>query len=157
MRKFLIVLLLFVLSAALAGFAQEASGNAASGKKPPVGPDPASKVAAALNAKDLAKSASYYTEDGVVLPPNEPMVKGRAKIEEMGKRWMADGVTDVVILPTTIEVQGDSGYEVADFELTAGTGPQKVRVKGKLLALLKRGSDGQWRMAYELWNSNPAE
>lgn len=38
--------------------------------------------AAALNAKDAARAASYYSEEAVLIPPGEPLVRGRAAIEE---------------------------------------------------------------------------
>jgi ketosteroid isomerase-like protein len=35
---------------------------------------------AAFNAKDAAKVATFYTTDGVLMPPDESLVKGRAAI-----------------------------------------------------------------------------
>jgi ketosteroid isomerase-like protein len=38
--------------------------------------------AAALNAKDAKAAAALYTEDAVLIPPGEALVKGREAIEE---------------------------------------------------------------------------
>src|SRR5262249_47860253 len=35
----------------------------------------------AFNAKDAARVASFYTEDAIAMPPNEPMITGRSNIE----------------------------------------------------------------------------
>ena len=35
----------------------------------------------ALNAKDVVAAANCYTEDAMILPPNEAPVKGRANIQ----------------------------------------------------------------------------
>ena len=44
------------------------------GKTDPTLDKLAQEFAAAFNAKDAAKVASFYTEDAVLMPPNRPMV-----------------------------------------------------------------------------------
>lgn len=116
---------------------------------------PAAQVAAAINKKDAAKAASFYTEDATLMPADAAMVHGRKRVEAFVKQWLDEGVTDVVVTPITSYKIGERGYEVANFELSAGTNEQKVRVIGKLITLLRKDADNHWRMEYEIWNTNP--
>lgn len=116
----------------------------------------ATRVEQALNHKDAAAVASLYTEDATVMPPNAAAVKGRAAIESFWKQAIEQGMSDVVLTPLETTSSGSVGYEVLNFELSAGSGDKKVREKGKAVAVLKRGKDGQWRIAYDIWNDDAA-
>src|SRR5688572_24784587 len=45
----------------------------------------------AFNAKDAAKVASFYTEDAVWMPPDAPLIRGRANIEAALKKAFERG------------------------------------------------------------------
>jgi uncharacterized protein (TIGR02246 family) len=116
----------------------------------------ATRVADALNRKDASAAASLYTEDATVMPPNAAAIKGRAAIESFWKQAIEQGMSDLVITPLETSSSGSVGYEALNFELSSGPGDKKVREKGKGVAVLKRGKDGQWRIAYDIWNDDAA-
>ncbi|HOX20498.1 MAG TPA: SgcJ/EcaC family oxidoreductase [Gemmatimonadales bacterium] len=113
--------------------------------------------AAALNAKDAALAASYYTEDAVVIPPGEAMVQGRAAIEAYWKAGIEQGgVRDASVETIKAESSGDIGYEIGTFVLTMnGPNGEPIQERGRYIELLKRGADGKWYSTAGIWNSAP--
>ena len=153
MKRLSMIALLFVVGLPLAVWAQKGpAGKAASGALSPAD-DPGTRFAAAFNKKDAAGAANAYTEDAVLMPPNAEMFSGRDKIEAFWKQWFVGGVGEIVITPTTSYTKGNSGYEVGTFDLETG-GEKKTHVNGKFIVVLRRDTDGLWRMSYDIWNAD---
>ncbi len=111
--------------------------------------------AAALNAKDARAAANLYMADATLLPPNEPIVRGRANIQSYWQGAIDAGVTDVSVSTIDAGSNGDLGYEVGRFSLTIRQpNGQTTRDTGKYIELLKRDTDGRWRSTYGIWNSD---
>jgi uncharacterized protein (TIGR02246 family) len=115
--------------------------------------------AAAFNAKDAAKVAAFYTDDGVVMAPGRAMVKGRRDIEAYYRRGFEQDVSDLRLLPMESAVSGDHAYESGMSELTyrAGasllSGPGPATDSGKYVVLYKRVR-GEWKISYDIFNSD---
>jgi len=103
---------------------------------------------AAYNAKDAAKVASLYAEDAVVMPPNEPAVRGRSAIEARLKREMQGNVT-IKLTPTESAIAGDRAHEAGTVTVTAGG---ETMTEKYLVVLMRVGGD--WKIAYDIWNSD---
>ena len=109
----------------------------------------AADYAAAYNAKDAAKIASLYAEDAVVMPPNEPMVRGRANIQARLQREFKDGVK-LQLTPTESTISGAQAFEAGTVTVTLPGGRTE---KEKYLVVYKRvGTD--WKIAFDIWNSD---
>lgn len=113
--------------------------------------------AAALNAKDAKAAAALYTEDAVLIPPGEPIVRGRQAIEEY---WRAaielGGVREVSVETMDAGSSGSLGYETGNFRLTVdGPDGSAVVETGRYVELLRRESDGTWRSTHGIWNATP--
>ena len=102
--------------------------------------------AAALNARDAARAASCYAEDAVLVPPGEPIVKGRANIEAYWKTAIeSGGVRDASVETLDAASSGSLGYEIGSFTLTSnGPNGEPVAERGRYVELLRRGPDGKW-------------
>ena len=113
--------------------------------------------AAALNAKDPTTAAGLYTEDAVLIPPGEPIVRGRLAIEEYWRNALElGGVRDVSVETMDALSSGSLGYETGSFVLTVnGPDGEAVIEKGRYIELLRRDPDGQWRSTHGIWNSSP--
>src|SRR5437762_14185004 len=70
----------------------------------------------AMLAGDFATAASYYTEDGMMLPPNAPVIQGRAAIQSFlaGYPRITAFNQDIAEL----EANGNLGYARLTYTLT---------------------------------------
>ena len=113
--------------------------------------------AAALNAKDAKAAAALYTEDAVLIPPGETIVRGREAIEEYWKGAIElGGVRDVSVETMDALSSGSLGYETGNFVLTV-TGPDGEAVidRGRYIELLRLEPDGRWLSTHGIWNASP--
>jgi len=113
--------------------------------------------AAALNAGDAKAAAALYTEDAVLIPPGEPLVRGREAIEEYWRGAIEMGeVRDVSVETMDALSSGSLGYETGSFVLTV-TGPDGEAVidRGRYIELLRREPDGRWLSTHGIWNAAP--
>lgn len=113
--------------------------------------------AAALNAKDAKAAAALYTEDAVLIPPGEPLVRGREAIEEYWRGAIeSGGVRDVSVETMDALSSGSLGYETGSFVLTAnGPDGEAVIDRGRYMELLRREPDGRWLSTHGIWNASP--
>ncbi len=113
----------------------------------------ASYVQSAL-ASDFAEWVALHTEDAVLLPPNEPAVKGRAAIQN----WMAAfSLTDLTITPLEIDGRDGLAYVRAPYSLSGTLTADMSEVvtdSGRGVWLLRKQPDGSWLIALDIWNSD---
>lgn len=110
----------------------------------------AAEWAAAFNARNASKIALLYADDAVVMPPNKPMVKGRANIEVHFKGELEQGPTNFQLNPFQSAISGSQAFEVGT---TTVTMPGGETDRGKYLVVLKRvGND--WKIAYDIYNGD---
>jgi len=113
--------------------------------------------AKALVAKDATAAANLYDEDASLLPPNEPIVKGRANIQKYWQAGIDAGIVDASVHTIDAKSDGDLGYEIGTYELKIKDSTGNITVdKGKYTELLKRDSSGKWMSIYGMWNSDSA-
>jgi uncharacterized protein (TIGR02246 family) len=113
--------------------------------------------ARASTAGDGKAVAALYTADAILLPPMEPMQKG----EPAQKYWVdfANNFSASSELNTTsIEGHGDLAVAVGTYRITVtpkkpGAKPLPVEV-GKYVEVVKKQSDGSWKIAYDIWNQD---
>lgn len=110
----------------------------------------AEEFAAAFNAKDAAKAASFYADDAVVMPPNQPMVRGRADIEAYFKRDFQAGVTNLRLKPMESAISGSHAFVAATATVTVPGGQTE---NSKYLVVFKRVGN-EWKVAYDIYNSD---
>ncbi len=113
--------------------------------------------AAALNAKDAKAAAAAYTEDAVLIPPGEPLVRGREAIEEYWRGAIElGGVRDVSVETMGALSSGSLGYETGSFVLTVnGPDGEAVIDRGRYIELLRLEPDGRWLSTHGIWNASP--
>jgi uncharacterized protein (TIGR02246 family) len=108
-------------------------------------------------AGDAKAIAEAYTEDGVMLPPDATVVKGREAVAKLWQSWIDDGLKNLKLKTTEVEVSGDLAYEIGDFSLDVpGEDGSMTPAPGNYLVVWKKGSDGVWRLKVDTWNDAPA-
>ena len=106
-----------------------------------------SRYAEAYNRHDAAALAALYAEDGLLLPPDRALVRGRRAIEKFWKNHMGTGLT-LKILERSVGT--DVAYLVGNYSFPGEPDA------GKFLVCLKRGKTGGWQIGADMWNSNNA-
>ena len=151
---------IFGVTLALIAFA--VPGNA-QGKTVPVLDKLLAGFVEAFNRRDAATLASFYAEDGVLMAPDMPMIRGRANIEAaVNKMFERGGV--LKLAATVSEISGSQAFAAGTFTVTisGGTSLTLTGVGGaggsltfaaKFLTVFKRvGSD--WKIAFDMQNAD---
>lgn len=99
----------------------------------------------AWKSRDGAALAELFTEDGFVLSNGSPPVRGRDAI----RRKYANAGGPLALRAFEWSIDGSSGWIVGGFGQSEGA-PDS----GKFLLALRRGTDGRWRIAADMDNSN---
>jgi ketosteroid isomerase-like protein len=111
----------------------------------------------AAGARDVDKTASYYTDDALILPPNMPTINGK-----QGARAMWQGMFSVPGFgggwkASKVEVarSGDWAYVTGTYELSETDAKGKPMTdKGKYLEVWKKQGDGTWKCVIDMFNSD---
>ena len=108
-----------------------------------------------VRARDAAAIAQLYTEDGVVMPPNAPIGRGRAAIQQTWASMMGTPGFELVIIPEQILVSAsrDMALDRGTYRLTTGPSGAPQRDTGKYVVVW-RNVGGSWRAAADIFNSD---
>lgn len=100
---------------------------------------------AAYGQRDAMALARLFAEDGYVLQPGRPPVRGRHAV---AAALRGEG-GPLTLVPIDFAVDDSAGYIIGTFgaERAANEG-------GKFVLALRRGRDGQWQVAADIANSN---
>ena len=139
-------------AAVLAALALPALAGA-QGKTDPLLDKLNAEFVAAFNAKDAARLASFYTEDASLMPPNQPLVKGRPNIEAYWRGAFEQGVANLQLKPVESATSGTIGFEAGTATLTVKTPGGMMKDTSKYVVVFKRTDTG-WKMAYDIYNSD---
>ena len=107
-------------------------------------------------AGDVKGIVALYADDAVELPPNEPLVKGRAAIEQYYQKQFGSGkMATFTLTHLDTRASGDIAYDVGTYRqsLTPAGSTTPVNDSGKYTVILKR-SAGAWKVAYAIYNSD---
>ena len=106
----------------------------------------------AVRKGDLDRVASLYTPDGMALPPDGPVVKGRESIKQLWASIAQQiGLKEVRLQTLDLQLAGETAYEVGEAALTLQSGAAVV----KYVVVWKK-VDGQWRLHRDIWNAKGA-
>jgi uncharacterized protein (TIGR02246 family) len=117
----------------------------------------AAEFSDAFNAKDAQRITSFYADDAVIMPPNQPVVIGREDILAYYEHGFADDISDFRIKPVESAISGDQAFEAGMSRLTQRStasllsdNPPKAET-GKYLVVFKR-VNGSWKIAFDIFN-----
>ena len=110
---------------------------------------------AAAGSKNLDKTVSFYSEDALVLPPNEAAVTGKDAIRKLWGGFL-DSLTNIRWKPTRIEManSGEMAVLTGMYETTMKDGTKDT---GKYCEIWKQ-RDGTWKCVIDMFSSDlPAQ
>jgi len=108
-------------------------------------------------AGDADAYADFFEEDGVLMPPNAPIVRGRQAIREWAK-WLFSTYR-LEVSTYSMEHQIVSDAVAVSRYVTAGTyrpvnGGDGIPFDQKYADALVKLADGAWKMNSHMWSSN---
>jgi uncharacterized protein (TIGR02246 family) len=116
--------------------------------------------AAAAQAKDAAKFASFYTDDGLLLMEGAPDQRGMAALKEGAAGMMSDPHFNLVFAADEVVVarSGDVAYDVGSYALTmSGPDGNPLTQKGQYVDVWRKNAIGEWKVAVDAPVSGPPE
>jgi uncharacterized protein (TIGR02246 family) len=108
-----------------------------------------------VKAKDAAGIAELYAEDGAVMPPNAPIGKGRAAIQQTWASMMATPGFGLTFVPEQIIVSssGDMALDRGTYTLNFTPNGTAQTDTGKYVVVWRK-IGGEWKVAADIFNSD---
>jgi uncharacterized protein (TIGR02246 family) len=108
-----------------------------------------------VKAKDAAGIAELYTEDGAVMPPNAPIGKGRAAIQQTWASMMRTPGFGLTFVPEQIIVSssGDMALDRGTYRLAVAPDGTAQTDTGKYVVVWRK-IGGEWKAAADIFNSD---
>lgn len=104
---------------------------------------------AAYNNEGAAAVVALYLEDGMRMPPDMPIAKGRAAIQAQVQAGMDAGLAKVDIQLVEAMVSGEVGVSRGTFKGFDAEG--NAMTEGKWMSVSK-WVDGKWQVHADIWN-----
>ncbi|WP_194715221.1 YybH family protein [Noviherbaspirillum soli] len=104
----------------------------------------------AFNKHDSASLAMVYADDARLMPFNVPMLTGRPGIQSFWQARFNQGLSHIEKTPIEVQVLGDTAIEMSRYVVTLG----ERKIQGKDMLVWRRGTDGKWRIAADIWNND---
>jgi len=101
------------------------------------------------NSDDLDLFISLWADDAIRLEANSPAILGKEQIRNHFKGFFDHFIQNVAIHgETEIQVSGNMAFSRGDFtvSLTPKAGGPSTTLNGKWMDILKRQSDGSWKI-----------
>jgi len=131
------------------------------------------RYVAAVNDGDLDALMGLWDDEGVLSPPGQPRVDGKAAIREWYQRMFKEVDADVDITADQSRIAGDWAYDRGTLTMklapkgpspspqgstNPATGPATAEVSGapaqtfNYVVILRRQGGGDWKVAQNIWN-----
>ncbi len=105
---------------------------------------------------DFVAMTNCYTDDALVMAPGRDALVGKATILEFWKTTTVPLTHES--FPEKITIEGDQAHDYGYFYVQTqkpGEPPGPLN-SAKYYIRWKKGSDGVWRMAFDMWNTRMA-
>ena len=109
---------------------------------------------------DVEKILSYWSDDAIVLQPDQRALIGKAAIRQMVEGSMKIPKFTITWGPESgvISKSGDMGYLVEHNRVTFADSTGKVHTQfGKAVTIWRKDASGAWKCVVDTWNGSPAE
>ena len=113
--------------------------------------------AKAAAAKDIERTIAYYSDDAIVLPPNATSATSKESIRNAWKDMLASPGFVITWEPKKVKLgkSGEMAWVSGTYELTMNDASGKPsNDRGKYLEVWEKQSDGNWKCAADMWNSD---
>jgi ketosteroid isomerase-like protein len=109
--------------------------------------------------KDVEQTIAYYSDDAIVLPPNATGAATKEAIRNGWKEMFASPGFVITWQPARVQVgkSREMAWVSGTYELTMNDASGKpINDRGKYLEVWEKQTDGNWKCAADMWNSDLA-
>jgi uncharacterized protein (TIGR02246 family) len=108
----------------------------------------------AVNSKDWEALAALYSEDAVLMPPNQPLVRGRKAILTWNEEFPP--MPEFNIIALEIDGGGNFAYVLGTYSMTIALEglSEPIQDTGKYIEIHRKQEDGSWLIAVDMFNSD---
>ena len=117
------------------------------------------KWAKAAATKDVEQTIAFYSDDAIVFPPNATSAATKEAIRNGWKEMFASPGFVITWQPTRVQIgkSGEMAWVSGTYELTMNDASGKpINDRGKYLEVWEKQTDGNWKCAADMWNSDLA-
>jgi len=119
--------------------------------------DAATAVNSAIEAADIEAYLAVYMEDAVWMPPGAEELIGKARARQRLQKVFATYAMDEAFDTEEMVVMG-SDYVARRGQFTMAATPKdggdEVRDVGSFLNVWHKDADGNWKIMFDIWNSD---
>ncbi len=102
---------------------------------------------------DLDAVLNTYLEEGILMPPNSPVIAGHDGLRLFWK-FAIDAGMQVTPMAKNVEVHGDTAIETGEYKTLIRNGDgSTIEDTGKYVVIWKRVGE-EWKIDVDIWNSN---
>jgi uncharacterized protein (TIGR02246 family) len=114
------------------------------------------ELLAAVNASDASRVLAVWADDGVLMPPHHPAVRGRSALDQYFRNLFSRRNLKFAFTSSEIQLAGDVAFERVTYVASTwpATGGPAAEDVGKGLHVYRREADGSWKLAQDIWNSD---
>lgn len=107
---------------------------------------------------NLEAGMNFWADDALMLPPDMPILDGRAAIREYVEAAAELPGFQISWEPVSAHVSesGDMAYMI-ERNVTELDDPEgnRITMHGKVVTVWRKDSDGNWRNVVDMWNAAP--
>lgn len=106
------------------------------------------------NEGDLEGVLACYSDNAILMPPNDPMIKGKTEIRKRYEGIFATTTMRLENITEEAHVSGDWGLIRGRTigVITAIDSGEKKSIKDKYLMILRLGQTGDWKISHLMWS-----
>jgi ketosteroid isomerase-like protein len=114
---------------------------------------------AASEGTDLELILSFWTDDAIVIPPDQPAFTGKAALRRYMEATLQ--IPGFRITWTSSDVKFSPDAQMAymfgrnSISMEASDG-NRITNEGRAVTIWRREADGEWRCTVDIWNAGPA-
>jgi uncharacterized protein (TIGR02246 family) len=110
--------------------------------------------AAANTSGDIDKLVSFFTDNAVNIPPNEPALIGKEAIRDWFQQYFDQFTMEEDGTVVDVQVSGDLAFTRGTFTSiqTPKTVGESLKSNGSWVTIYRKQSDGTWRCICNIWS-----
>jgi ketosteroid isomerase-like protein len=109
----------------------------------------------AFNGKQLDRLMDLYAESSVFMPPNAPIIRGKASVKSFYEELVnEEGATGLEMNLDEVAGHGPIAYQTGRYEMRFAAGESTPRRDRCKFLMVLREVGGKWRYEYTMWSSD---